>query len=519
MAGYSGNDTGDVPGILSDAMRASETDDVERWLIANKPMLATADFGLMPLRLHSELDPARPGADPALARRALRLPARLPGVLLPAPAELAARARSAPLAGLLAGLAEFTGRGRPLDRAGQLPAAEAAAAARGLGVTASALGFLWEYALAASWVAVTEDVGGRPLAVPGERATDWASGSDTGVLRAWTALLAAVLATTLEMAASLAPAAQSALSFEGQGSLAALQLFLARGEGGLPAGQIRGLVLDRVVGDLAMGRARRRLEAGGDSHTDPVLVLLGQLGELLAVEPAPGGEGRLGLTALAQRALRAELVAIGVDVPAIAGQPERMTAAGLVALQGGLVAAELGLVTSQWIAARGPRRAAGELLGFAVGAEAADRLVAIGMVRGMGQDAAAAWRDGLRQPEVRPYSRIELSRLASVMAESTMPLVVEPSPDDLTWLATDLLAMACGDEDPDPELIATQFREAVPGGEEGWIFDLMSRGSHPDVVQVLTVLGKYHPDRRIARDARKAAHRAVARRASGRRSG
>ncbi len=43
----------------------------------------------------------------------------------------------------------------------------------------------------------------------------------------------------------------------------------------------------------------------------------------------------------------------------------------------------------------------------------------------------------------------------------------------------------------------------------------MSMGSHPDVVRVLTVLGRYHPDRRIARDARKAAHRAVAHRASG----
>jgi hypothetical protein len=136
-------------------------------------------------------------------------------------------------------------------------------------------------------------------------------------------------------------------------------------------------------------------------------------------------------------------------------------------------------------------------------------------VRGLGEGAAPAWREGLRRPEVRPYSRIELSRLASVMAESTMPLVLEPSPDDLTWLAADLLALACGDEDPDPDLIAAQFREAVPAGEEEWIFSLMSMGSHPDVVGVLTVLGKYHPDRRIARDARKAAHRAAARRASG----
>jgi hypothetical protein len=53
----------------------------------------------------------------------------------------------------------------------------------------------------------------------------------------------------------------------------------------------------------------------------------------------------------------------------------------------------------------------------------------------------------------------------------------------------------------------------VPAGEEEWIFAQMSQGKHPDVVRVLTVLGRNHPDRRIARDARKAAQRASARRA------
>jgi hypothetical protein len=514
MAGYSGNDSDDVPKILSDAMRATETDDVERWLIAHNPMLAAGNFGMMPAGLRGEVASALGGIDPAMARKALRLPGRLPGVLLPATAALAALARSAPLAGLLANLAEFTGRGRPVGRGNELPAADAAAAADRLGVTAGALGLLWEFALTASWVAVTEGGDGQLRAVPGEMAADWAAGSDAGVLRAWTALLTAVLASTLDVAAALAPATQRALSYQGQGSLAALRLFLARGDGGLPADRVRGLVLDGAAGELAMGRARKQLDARGLSHADPVRILLDQLAELWAVEPSPAGEGRIRLTALAQRALRAELVAVGVDVPVISDPADRVAAAGLVALHGGVLAAEFGSLTSQWVAARGPHRAAGELLRFAAGADADARLVAIGVVRGMGQAAASAWRDGLRQPEVRPYARIELSRLASVMAESTMPLVLEPSPDDLTWLATDLLALACGAEDPDPELIAAQFREAVPAGEEEWIFDLMSMGSHPDVVRVLTVLGKYHPDRRVARDARKAAHRAVVRRAS-----
>ncbi len=95
--------------------------------------------------------------------------------------------------------------------------------------------------------------------------------------------------------------------------------------------------------------------------------------------------------------------------------------------------------------------------------------------------------------------------LAAEFPESTLPLVLDPDPHDLTWLTTDLLALACGDEDPDPRQIATQFREAVPRDQESWILDLMSRSSHPQVAQVLTVLGRYHPDRRVAKDARRAA--------------
>ena len=41
------------------------------------------------------------------------------------------------------------------------------------------------------------------------------------------------------------------------------------------------------------------------------------------------------------------------------------------------------------------------------------------------------------------------------------------------------------------------------------LIDQMSRGSHPDVVQVLTVLGRYHPDRRVAKLARRAAREAA----------
>jgi hypothetical protein len=161
------------------------------------------------------------------------------------------------------------------------------------------------------------------------------------------------------------------------------------------------------------------------------------------------------------------------------------------------------------VASRGPQQAARELLAFAASADARARLVAVNLTRRIGRPADPAWRDAMRRPELRGYARIVLTATASELPDSTMPLVLEPAPDDLTWVATDLLALACGDAEPDPRQVAAQFREAVPAGQESWIFDLMSRGSHPDVVRVLTVLARHHPDRRVARSARRASHAAA----------
>jgi len=52
--------------------------------------------------------------------------------------------------------------------------------------------------------------------------------------------------------------------------------------------------------------------------------------------------------------------------------------------------------------------------------------------------------------------------MASDLPTTTLPLVLEPDPDDMAWLATDLVAMACGTDEPDPDKIATGFAEAVP---------------------------------------------------------
>lgn len=519
--------------ILSDAVSASDQEDVERWLIGYNALMAAGDYGRVPAGAHVD-DPE--GA----VKRALALPDRLPGVQLPSLGDLAAWARSAPLTAQLAALAAWLDAGHPVTKDGELLPADAAQAAQWLGVTASQLRYLWEYALGGYWAEITDGAGGQAVAMPGESAAEWESGEPRGAgpisagpfgagpfgaaeagaatLRSWSATLAAVLAGTMDIAVTLDPSGLGTLNVQGLGSLAALKLFLARGEGGLRAARVRDLIMNGAIGDLAWTRVRRQLDARAQSPADPVRVLLDQLAALRAVESSPAGEGSVRLTPLALYALAAELAAAGVEVPVVPPDPAAMSAADLVALHGGVLPAEFEAISGHWIAVHGGQRAAIALLGFAADADAAGRLVAVGVVRALGEAAAMAWREGLRRPEIRPYARIELARLATELADNTMPMVLEPDPDDLTWLATDLLALACGEDDPDPDLIAAQFREAVPAGDEEWILKVMSMGSHPDVVRVLTVLGKHHPDKRVAREARRAAHAASAHRAAGHRA-
>ena len=92
-----------------------------------------------------------------------------------------------------------------------------------------------------------------------------------------------------------------------------------------------------------------------------------------------------------------------------------------------------------------------------------------------------------------------------------VPAELELGPEDLAWLATDLLTLACDDEYPDPDDLAVSFREAVPVGQEAPLFEAMARSAHPDAVDVLEHLGQYHPDKQVAKAARTAAHKAASR--------
>ena len=93
----------------------------------------------------------------------------------------------------------------------------------------------------------------------------------------------------------------------------------------------------------------------------------------------------------------------------------------------------------------------------------------------------------LDMPEMRPYAKVELPD-------------EEPDVAEMAWLLTDVLA-ATGE-------VEESFSSAVPAGREQEIFDAMWRLRHPDVWDVLTMIGEEHPDKKIAKAARKAAFKA-----------
>lgn len=449
---------------------------------------------------------------------ALGLPDALPPIRLLPLAELAAQARTAPLARQVAALAEWVGKdGRQVDEDGDLTEEDAAEAAAASGVDADELAFLWEYALAVEWLVFDDE----DRVVTGETAGDWASGDDEQVFAAWSSTMAAVLGETLELYGpdldEEDDEAEFDFDFTGHPMAMAILLFLARREG---------LTVEEFAEDLWENAAGGHDEDDEEAHEevaearaeweetygDAARLLLGKLSRVRAI--AEDGE-LIRLTPLALAALHEQLVEAGVDIPLLPQTAAELSGAELLAMAAGVTDGEFEAEVEGWTAARGADAAARELLGLAAGAEPGERMIAVTAVTGLGAPAEPAWQDNLGVPQVRAYAKVALAQLSGVEAAGDgpvdLPVELEMTPEDLAWVATDLLTLAIDEEYPDPEYLAVSFREAVPAGREQILFDGMARSAHPDTLDVLHHLGEYHPDKQIAKAARTAAHKVASR--------
>jgi hypothetical protein len=459
-------------------------------------------------------------------KEALGLPDELPPIrLMPLP-QLAVHSRLATIPTRLAQLTEWVGKdGREVDEDGDLTPEELTVALRHLGAEPEEFAYLWEYALGVEWLIFEGDDEER--VVPGETAEDWSSDDDERVFAAWSNTLAAVLGETL---AFYGPESEiededededdeeeDEFDFTGQGMAIAILLFLARREG-LTTDEFAEVLWENAAGehdeddeeiheDLELARERWEAEYG-----DPAELLLFKLREMLAIAET---DDVIRLSPLALAALHEQLVEAGVDIPLLPQTAAELSGSELLAMAEGVSDAEFEAEADAWTAARGADTAARDLLELAALGDPGERMLAVAAVTRIGVPAEPALRDSLSVTAVRGYAKVALLTLTGIDVatdpDASIPPELELSPEDLAWVATDLLALACDDEYPDPDDLAVSFREAVPLGQETELFEAMARGSHPDAESVLAHLGKYHPDKNVAKAARTAAHKAASR--------
>ena len=443
---------------------------------------------------------------PVTLKRVFKLPSKLPGIrLLPEP-ELAAMARSAPVIGGLAALASWLGRdGRLVTGTGDLADDDAADACRQLRIEPERLSSLWTYALLSGWFELADSADRRrTLAVIGPAARRWTDGDDGGALHGWAAVFAAVAAGALDIIARAHRSGARRLDFGGQGVALVVMLFAAR-QAGMTSVEIEDLVREGAIGERPPFFRRRAWNRWVQQHGHPAHRLLGELAAIGAVTLPHGGTGAVRLTPLAQWALREQFMLDRISVPALRPPSPEMSAAALVTLSDAVSDAEFDAVFAEWMGVRDPEQAARELLIYAGSVDPHGRLAAVDIARRIGPPGYRAWKDAVKRLELRGYARVSLSMMASNLPTSTLPLVLEPDQDDMAWLAIDRVAMACVSYEPDPDEIATRFAEVVPGGQQDRILGLMAHSSHPDAARVLNVLWSFHPDRRVAREAGRAA--------------
>ncbi|WP_062211169.1 hypothetical protein [Streptomyces sp. NBRC 109706] len=220
----------------------------------------------------------------------------------------------------------------------------------------------------------------------------------------------------------------------------------------------------------------------------------------------PSRYGQVRLTPLGFYGVRRRMREVGLDVPLVG----ELADAPAGALLDALTERPPSAVTEEaelWLAGREPVAAAEELLAAARGADPA------GPGRRLGCQLTLALLDASAEPALRAVlDDAELGGLARVwLAERGAADVPPPSEELVFWLTIDTLAAQLGtgaEEDDLPEL-----RELVTGlvDQHSEFFDRAWRTDHPATADVLEAVGRMHPDRQLAKQARKAAFKARSR--------
>ncbi|MFJ5306225.1 hypothetical protein [Streptomyces sp. NPDC088350] len=466
----------------------------------------------------------------------------LPPVRLHSEAELARDALSTPLLARAARLARWAGPGTRVDAGGGLVDEQLPAAAELLGLTgddaAADASEAWRVAVDTGLVEVVDEEEGTVAA--GEELALLTSGSPNDVLAVWLGALDTLLAdASVPDLDGLVDAVDeggevdfSSLDWDPEaeaefldGVLANLYLLTVNEDGPgdgpvpLPAlaasmivpsdmGEPTNDVLEQVSDAMMrLDDQFRLLEPVGIVEYQPVdEALMTDLDEP-ADEPAtPVDEtdvsryGMVRLTPLGLYGLRARLLEAGFAAPAVGDLADKGADAlldGTSSFPQGAARAE----TEQWLAGREPLAAARELLAAARGSDTGAplrRLLCQQALSLVGEEAEPALREVLDDPELGGLARVWLSEQGA----SDVPA---PSEELVFWLTVDTVAAQLAAEGNSEELQA--LVEGLAQQHNGF-FAAAWRVDHPATADVLEAMGRLHPDKRIAKEARKAAFKA-----------
>ncbi|MEU6919350.1 hypothetical protein [Streptomyces olindensis] len=460
----------------------------------------------------------------------------LPPVRLHPEAELARDALSTPLLSRAARLARWAGPDTRVDAGGGLVDEQLPAAAEVLGLSgddaAADASEAWRVAVDAGLVEVVDEEEGTVRA--GEDLALLTGGSPQDVLAVWLAALETVLAD------ASVPDLDGLVDEDGEVDLSALDWD--------PEAEAE--FLDGVLGNLYL------LTAGEDTPGDaPVplpalaasVIVPSDMGEptndvleqvsdammrlddqfrmlepvgLVAYRPvdealmadadeepaAPVDDtdvsryGMVRLTPLGLYGMRARLLEAGFEAPAVGDLADKGADAlldGTATFPPGAAQAE----TEQWLQRREVLTAARELLAAARGSDAGAPLRRLRCQQALslvGAAAEPALREVLDDAELGGLARVWLSEHGAVD-------VPAPSEAMVYWLTIDTVAAQLAAEGNSEEL-----RALVEGlaRQHGGFFEAVWRVDHPATADVLEAMGRLHPDKKVAKEARKAAFKA-----------
>ncbi|MGV9317162.1 hypothetical protein ACWDR0_34045 [Streptomyces sp. NPDC003691] len=213
--------------------------------------------------------------------------------------------------------------------------------------------------------------------------------------------------------------------------------------------------------------------------------------------------GLVRLTPLGLYGIRARLLEAGVDAPVVgelAGKGADVLLDGLAHYPEAAARAE----TEHWLARHAPADATRELLAAARGADEGAPL------RRLRCQQALTLVGPAGEPEVRAVlADPELGGLARVwLAERGASDVPPPTEALVFWLSIDTIAaqLDAGGELEDIQALLSE----LTGRHSGFV-DAAWRVDHPATADVLDAMGRLHPEKRVAKEARKAAFRARSR--------